>query len=349
MLTRVGEKEIPLPLLITGIAGVTGYNAFRYFYAKFPGQVIGIRPNVTWQLVGEGIEAQDVDDDRGMEELFRRYRFGSVLNTVGNCALKSCELDRSMAWRVNVLSAEVIAQNVVRHNSRLVHLSSDLVFSGTKGGFHKETDPVDPVSMYGKTMVMAERVIMSRVRNASVLRISLPMGPSFNRHAGAIDWIDSRFRANRPATLYYDEVRSPTYCDDMNHVFEWFLQREVAGLFHMGGPRFVSLFEIAQTLNKVAGYNAHLVKGCPRVMAGPIPPRAGNVSMNSEKLTNVMGYCPFRAWPYHDDLVPNHRRWHFERDDWHFASWDHVRDHLYRFSDWPVAKACFEGSRKIGY
>ena len=42
------------------------------------------------------------------------------------------------------------------------------------------------------------------------------MGRSFNRHAGAIDWIQSRFRNRRPATLYFDEVRSCTYTDDLN-------------------------------------------------------------------------------------------------------------------------------------
>ena len=63
---------------------------------------------------------------------------------------------------------------------------------------------------------------------ACILRISLPMGISFNGHAGAIDWIQSRFRPGRPATLYFDEVRSCTYCDDLNRVFERF-HRGTAG------------------------------------------------------------------------------------------------------------------------
>ena len=72
---------------------------------------------------------------------------------------------------------------------------SDLVFSGTRGGNHVETDPTDPVTVYGKTMVQAEEIFAAQTPTAAILRISLPMGPSFNRHAGAIDWIQSRFRA----------------------------------------------------------------------------------------------------------------------------------------------------------
>src|SRR2546421_314536 len=77
------------------------------------------------------------------------------------------------------------------HRCRLVHLSSDLVYSGPRGGHHVETDPVDPVSVYGKTMARSERMVASTDPGAAVLRISLPMGPSCNHHAGAIDWIDS--------------------------------------------------------------------------------------------------------------------------------------------------------------
>ena len=55
----------------------------------------------------------------------------------------------------------------------------------------------------------AEQLISNVRPEACILRISLPMGISFNGHAGAIDWIQSRFQKLKPATLYYDEVRTP--------------------------------------------------------------------------------------------------------------------------------------------
>src|SRR5262249_52404581 len=160
-----------------------------------------------------------------------------------NCALKSCELDPTMAQQLNVESAAVIVQSALQHGSRLVHLSSDLVFSGMGAGNYREGDPVDPVTIYGKTMGEGGRLVHDGKADAAILRISLPMGPSFNRHGGAIDWIQSRFRHGRPATLYFDEVRSCTYCDDLNRVFEHFLAGSAAGLFHLGGPRAISLYQ----------------------------------------------------------------------------------------------------------
>ncbi len=320
-----------LPLLITGVTGVAGYNALHYFQQRYPGQVIGIRPRKTWQMTGADIAAVDAEDHAGLRDLFRRYRFRSVLNCVGNCALKSCELDPSMARQLNVESAAAVVANALEHGARLVHLSSDLVYSGKGVGGYVETDPVDPVTVYGKTMAEAERLIAARAPETAVLRISLPMGPSFNRHAGAIDWIQSRFRHGRPATLYFDEVRSCTYTDDLNRVFDRFLRGDEGGCFHLGGPRPLTLYQIAQIVNRVGGYDPVLLHGCPRHMAGPIPPRAGNVSMCSDKLMAVLGGNPFRPWPVGDDLWPTDRSWHFTRPTEMPGSFQQVVERLYHY------------------
>jgi dTDP-4-dehydrorhamnose reductase len=318
-------------LLITGITGVAGFNALHYFQQRYPGQVIGIRPRQTWQLTGEGIIALDAEDAAGMRELFREYRFQAVLNCTGNCALKSCECDPAMARKLNVDSAANILDNVRSAAVRLVHLSSDLVYAGQGAGNYVETDPVDPVTVYGKTMVMAEQMVQGRHAEAAILRISLPMGRSFNRHAGAIDWIQSRFRHGRPATLYFDEIRSCAYTDDLNAVFQRFLDGRESGLYHVGGPRPLALFEIAQIVNRVGGYDPHLLKGCPRNKAGPMPPRAGNVSMNSDKLIAALGSNPLRGWPVGDDLWPTSRLWHFDRPANEMRSGQQIVERLYHY------------------
>ncbi|MFO0965881.1 MAG: sugar nucleotide-binding protein [Gemmataceae bacterium] len=329
-----------LPLLVTGVAGVAGFNAFRHLHARYPGQVIGVRPRQTWRLHGPGIIAQDAEDAAGMRRLFDQFGFRSVLNTVGNCALKSCELDPAMAHTVNVASALVMVDNVLRHACRLVHLSSDLVFSGAGEGHYVETAPTDPVTVYGKTMVQAETLLRDRLPAAAILRISLPMGPSFNRHAGAIDWIQSRFRAGRPATLYFDEVRSCTYCDDLNHVFERFLAEDHAGVFHCGGPRPNTLYQIAQVVNRVGDYGPDLLKGCPRLEAGPMPPRAGNVTMCSEKLIRALGEQPFHPWPREQELHPVDRHWHRERPHTERRGVDEIARRLYRHPNAWSGAAC---------
>jgi dTDP-4-dehydrorhamnose reductase len=323
--------KLRLPLLITGITGVAGFGALHYFQQRYPGRVVGIRSRQAWRLRGPGIVAFAAEDRQGIAELFRIHQFGSVLNCVGNCALKSCELDPVMARRVNVESAAAIVASALAFGSRLVHLSSDLVYSGAGDGNYRETDPVDPVTIYGKTMVEAEALLAASMPAAAILRISLPMGPSFNRHAGAIDWIGSRFRHDRPATLYYDEVRSCTYCDDLNPVFERFLTGEESGIFHAGAPRAITLFHIGQIVNRVGGYDPRLLKGCPRKLAGPIPPRAGNVSMCSDKLLSLFDEPPFQSWPVGAELYPTDSLWHFARPDLEPASPQGIANRLYHY------------------
>ncbi|WP_425395050.1 SDR family oxidoreductase [Aeoliella sp.] len=304
-----------LPLLVTGVAGVTGYNALDYFHRRYPGQVIGIRQQDNWRLAGPHIVACDAEDHVELGRLFDEHQFRSVLNCAGNCALKACELDSRLAWRTNVEGLQNLLSHVVERGARMVHTSIDLVFSGddAQRNGHVETDRPDPVTVYGKTMVAGEQLIDDWYPQTCVLRISLPMGISFNGHAGAIDWIQSRFAKDRPATLYFDEIRTPTYTDCLNLLFEELLASDFAGLYHSGGPRRLSLYEIAQVVNRVGGYDPDLLQGCPRLDAGPIPPRAGNVAMRSAKLTEHLGREPFDPWPLDEKWVPTDRDWHYNR------------------------------------
>lgn len=332
MITRA-HPTLPLPLLITGVAGVAGYNALHYFRARYPGQVIAIRQEDNWPLSGVGIVPCNAEDHGRLRALFDEYQFQSVLNCAGNCALRACELDSRLAWRTNVEGLINLLSIAVERDVRLVHLSVDLVFSGadavpnahaaSANGHQNEAarfrylefDRTDPVTVYGKTMVSAEQLLADWMPDACILRISLPMGISFNGHAGAIDWIQSRFKKGRPATLYIDEVRTPAYTDCLNRLCERVLASDLCGLYHAGGPRPMSLYEIAQVVNRVGGNDPKLLMGCPRIDAGPIPPRAGNVTMDSSALAAALGDDePLDAWPYDESFVPTHREWHYERN-----------------------------------
>jgi len=303
----------PLPLLITGIAGVAGYNALNYFRARYGDAVVGIRQENNWPMQEPGMVACDAEDYDGLRRLFDQHQFAAVLNCAGNCALKPCELDPQMAQRTNVQGVETLLRVIEGTDTRLLHLSIDLVYSGKGSGGYVEDDPTDPVTVYGRTMVEAERLLLDERPAAAQLRLSLPMGTGFNGHAGALDWIRARFAKSKPATLYYDEVRTPAYTDCLNELFEQVLAGDLAGLFHAGGPRRLSLYEIAQVINRVGGYDPRLLMGCPRIDAGPIPPRAGNVTIDSSKLAGALGYEPLDPWPLDEQFVPTHRRWHEER------------------------------------
>lgn len=316
MLSLPPFPEKLLPILITGVAGVAGYNAYHHFRRRFGDRVVGVRPVNNWPLRGPGIVGCDVEDEAQISKIVSQYGVRSVLNCGGSCALKACELDPTMANRVNVLALKSLLKAVSRLRLPLVHLSIDLVFSGASGqGGYVETDTPDPVTVYGKTMVEAEKWLVRTRPDAAILRISLPMGVSFNGHAGAIDWIQSRFMKDKPATLYFDEIRTPTYVDCLNRVIEAAFAAGLSGIYHAGGAMRWSLYQIAQIVNRVGGYDPNLLIGCPRLDAGPMPPRAGNVTMDSSKLYETLGGNPFADWPINLVHHPQDQRWHFERNE----------------------------------
>lgn len=302
-----------LPILVTGTAGVAGLGALRYLQQRYRGRVFGLIEENNRALAEPDVLRCNVENGRLLEELFRRHEFKTVLHCAGNCALKPCEADPEMARRINVEGVENVLRQVVPRDARLLFLSCDLVYAGRDHGDYVETDPPDPVTVYGKTMVQAEQLLAREYPRACILRISLPMGSSAGGHAGAVDWILHRFRNHRPATLYFDEIRTPTYTRCMNRVFERLISEEVAGLYHFGGPRKVSLYQIGQIVNRVGGFAPELLMGIPRIEAGPMPPRAGNVTMNSSKLIAVLGGNPFLPWPDAEALVPTDDRWHHHR------------------------------------
>ena len=76
------------------------------------------------------------------------------------------------------------------------------------------------------------------------------------------------FASRVPATLYFDEVRTPHYTDCLNELCETMLSNQLAGLFHAGGPRPLTLFQIAQVINRVGGYHPECLMGCLRRKRG---------------------------------------------------------------------------------
>jgi dTDP-4-dehydrorhamnose reductase len=179
-----------------------------------------------------------------------------------------------------------------------MYLSSDLVYSGNNNGSHGyfETDPPDPVSIVGKTYVQAEKEILKSKR-CSIIRIGLPMGDSIQGKKGAIDFIENRLKRGLPMSLFYDEYRSCIGCDELANAVTSLFSIEVTGLFHMGGPRAFSLYEIGERILKRGNYQREALRRLSRADEINGPPRIGNVHLNSSKTEQVLGRF-IQQWEY---------------------------------------------------
>jgi len=112
------------------------------------------------------------------------------------------------------------------------------VFSGDTGPYD-EASPTDPLSVYGKTRVAAERLIAARP-NSLIVRSGLWVGPSATGRNGHLDWLRYRHGRQLPMTVVADEARSAVWADDAARRVWELAESAVTGVRHVVATRAVS-------------------------------------------------------------------------------------------------------------
>ena len=285
-------------VLITGITSIHGWPVYKKLKSIVgPDRLFGIRPP-NMEIPDDSNAASICMTEK--EELTRlrdEFQPTHVLHGAGVCDLDICEARPHYAHDINVNGAKNIV-SVFSESCYIMYLSADLVFSGNNPSQHgyAETDKPDPVSVVGKTFLFAEKEIAEAARHA-IVRLGLPMGDSIQGKKGAVDFIEGRLRRGLPMSLFHDEYRSCIDCDDLADAIVSLFSMEVEGLFHVGGPRPVSLYEIGDRILRRGNYRRDALRKWSRADDVNGPPRIGNVHLNSQKAELLLGRS-FRLWEY---------------------------------------------------
>jgi dTDP-4-dehydrorhamnose reductase len=193
--------------------------------------------------ITEGI---DLDDEAAVAALFARVTPRLVINCAGVCDVGTCEESPDFAQLVNVEGTRVLLAHAPAQ-TRIVHLSSDHVFSGDTGPYFEDS-PTDPVSVMGHTRVASERLVLARP-NTLVVRAGLWIGPSSTGRIGHLDWLRGRHRRGLPMTVVADEHRSAVWAEDAARRVWELACSEVTGVRHVVATRIVSRPDLARYLN----------------------------------------------------------------------------------------------------
>jgi dTDP-4-dehydrorhamnose reductase len=211
-----------------------------------------------------------------------------VIHCAGVCDLDVCEERPEWAHSLNVQGTRAVA-DLFGNDIPILYMSTDLVFSGynSPAGGYTEDDEPNPINVVGKTFAGAEAYIQ-KCKDHCIVRLGLPLGDSIDGKEGAIDWIESRFRRNLPVTLFYDEYRSCVDCEEIVRMAIATLTLGLRGIFHLGGDRRWSLYDIGKYVLDKGGYAPALLHGIMRHQEENGPPRIGDVSLNSKKLRSLI-------------------------------------------------------------
>jgi dTDP-4-dehydrorhamnose reductase len=167
------------------------------------------------------------------------------------------------AWATNVDGSTAVA--AASDGRRLVHLSTDLVFDGTRGRY-REDDVLAPVNEYGRSKAEAERRVLALRPDATVVRTSLIYG-------GAEPGPQERL-AREGSRFFMDERRSPVQVGDLAEAILELLALDVRGPLHVGGAEDVDRYTFALLL----GADADRIEA-----ARTTPDRAPDVTLDSSR------------------------------------------------------------------
>jgi dTDP-4-dehydrorhamnose reductase len=284
--------------LITGITSIHGWPVYKKLETLVHSNCLfGIRPPSMTIPNNDNVASICMTDEAELIRIRDEFRPTHVLHAAGVCDLDVCEAKPIYAYAINVTGARNIV-SVFAQSCYIMYLSADLVFSGNSASIrgYYETDKPDPISVVGKTYLLAEKE-MAKAPRHSIVRIGLPMGDSIQGKKGAIDFIERRLKRGLPMSLFHDEYRSCIDCEDLADAIVSLFSKEVEGSFHIGGPQAISLYEIGERILKRGNYGREALMKRARADEVNGPPRIGNVHLNSEKAERFLGRM-IKQWEY---------------------------------------------------
>lgn len=194
----------------------------------------------------------DITDRWRTEGEIERLRPTVVVNCAAMADVDACERDPDAARAINADGPRFLAHACRNAGVRLVHLSTDYVFDGSKGAEYDEADAPSPLSVYGETKLEGELAVLEALVECVVLRVSFVFGPG---RATFLDKIVAQARAGRGEIPVLDSwVNKPTHVHEVVSGVEKILEApDVTGVWHLANGPAVSRLAFAREVLRMIG------------------------------------------------------------------------------------------------
>jgi dTDP-4-dehydrorhamnose reductase len=275
-------------VLVTGAGGLLGGRL-----AALLARDLDVVAGVHHAPAPEGLAtvALDLLEEGSIEAALDGVRPRAVLHSAALADADRCQREPELAARVNTGAPAALARHCRRRGLRLVALSTDLVFPGTRA-LSGEGDAPGPLLHYARTKLDGERAVLAESPGAAVARVALVLGLGHGRRASASESIAWALRAGRRPRLYSDQFRSPVDAQSVAAASAALLRGTQSGLFHLGGPERVSRHELGLRVAAVLGLDASLIDEARQADDAPEVRRPLDVSLDSSRAQRELGYRP---------------------------------------------------------
>ncbi|NUS88966.1 MAG: sugar nucleotide-binding protein [Streptomyces sp.] len=234
-----------MTVLIVGGSGFLGAELARQGRAagretaatfhSHPGEIAG----VTWHRL-------DLRNPASLRE---------VLDAVSPTAVVDASSGGS-EWGVTAEGGMRLAHAAAQRGIRLVHVSSDAVFSGRRDDPYDETCLPDPVTPYGAAKAAAETVVRLLDADTVVARTSLIIGDGQSEHERMVHALVA---GTRDGALFTDDIRCPVHVGDLAAALWELTLSDTAGVFHLAGPDAVTRHELGTLIAQRDGLDTSLL------------------------------------------------------------------------------------------
>jgi dTDP-4-dehydrorhamnose reductase len=205
------------------------------------------------QLTAFSVEDADLRDHARIRGLVRDSRPECILLLAAYTDVDGCESNRDLAFAVNCEGAVNVAEAAREAGSRLLFVSTDYVFDGTKGSPYETGDPRNPNSVYGETKALAEERLIEILPDVCIVRTAWLFGHGGKCFPATI----LKLAATRPEiSVVNDQRGSPTYTCDLASALVKLCRASARGIVHVTNSGNCTWYDFASEIVRASGLPA---------------------------------------------------------------------------------------------
>lgn len=214
---------------MTGAAGMLGH------------EVVAAAQRLGHEVAAWDLPECDLTDAEATLAAVRRLDPRAVVNCAAYTNVDAAETDEATAERVNADAAGNLARACAAAGARLVHVSTDYVFDGTKAEPWLESDAPNPLGAYGRTKLHGEEQVAAEADDHAIVRTAWLFGP----HGPNFIATMLRLASERDeVSVVTDQVGSPTFAGHLAPALVDMAERTDTGVFHGAGSGSCSWYEL---------------------------------------------------------------------------------------------------------
>ncbi|MCJ7841368.1 dTDP-4-dehydrorhamnose reductase [Lederbergia sp. NSJ-179] len=234
-----------MKILITGAKGQLGNDLIKILGA-----------DTRFELIPFSKAELDITDENKVNEAVRSVKPNLVIHAAAYTAVDDCESNRKKAFEVNSFGAYYVAKAAKEVGAAMVYISTDFIFNGKKKEPYTVNDAPDPLSIYGKSKLLGERLVQLVLKECYIVRTAWLYGQNGENFVKTMLHLAKK---DREFFVVNDQMGSPTYTKDLAIAIKQLIGKKF-GLYHISNTGSCSWFTFAQSILSMAGYNPALVK-----------------------------------------------------------------------------------------